>query len=587
MLPGASVRVDNATARRVANLAAFLERYRALADMHVRDFFVHDVWSAHVPAAWHHHLDALALDELASLLCDPILPPSRTGVWPLSLIAFFATVHALRLPNQLAPRGGATGSGAALTPGRGRRAGGSIDPRGRCADEKHLSLSALRMSVKPKKMHEIVHAAALIDRVGRAGCCARVVDVGSGLGYLSRTLAHEYAWPVVAVEGDESNVAEAARIDVKIGKKAPTLVDGASGPGALRHVAARLQPATTPGEFWRVVAVDGACPPAAERTAAEEAAAAGTSLLTGLHTCGDLAPTSLRVFHHAGEAVGALVSVGCCYHKLSEAYVAGATARSVQDPEGVDASDGSSELRGSGEIRTPSVAGMDTLEGVDGSTADAENVDGFPMSDLLRDRRMTAGYMARELACHSLLSYANRLRAAASEADGGEAALRHHVRRAVLEVLLARRNGCELARSSRLLAGVGSAKGVSDASFEDYISISLRRCGLPPPNEEEWPSVHALVDPMLAQWRRIVATVVLRLLLGPLWEALVLLDRLLYLDERGHRAALLPLFDPSLSPRSYALVAIKEARGGEDTRCWPCDEEATDETRWADAVWNW
>ena len=46
--------------------------------------------------------------------------------------------------------------------------------------------------------------------------------------------------------------------------------------------------------------------------------AEGSSVLVGLHTCGDLAPTMLRVFHHAGDAVHALVNVGCCYMKLSE-----------------------------------------------------------------------------------------------------------------------------------------------------------------------------------------------------------------------------------------------------------------------------
>ena len=46
------------------------------------------------------------------------------------------------------------------------------------------------------------------------------MDLGSGLGYLSRCLAFEYAWPVVAVEGEASNVAGASRIDERIERKA-------------------------------------------------------------------------------------------------------------------------------------------------------------------------------------------------------------------------------------------------------------------------------------------------------------------------------------------------------------------------------
>ena len=56
---------------------------------------------------------------------------------------------------------------------------------------------------------------------------------------------------------------------------------------------------------------------------------------------------------------------------------------------------------------------------------------------------------------------------------------------------------------------------------------------------------------------------VLRLLLAPLWEALILLDRLLFLRERGHRSALVPIFDPLLSPRNYAVVGVKHWEGGD------------------------
>ena len=54
---------------------------------------------------------------------------------------------------------------------------------------------------------------------------------------------------------------------------------------------------------------------------------------------------------------------------------------------------------------------------------------------------------------------------------------------------------------------------------------------------------------------------VLRLLLAPLWEALLLLDRLLFLQERGYAAQLLPLFDPTLSPRNYAVLGVRRPRG--------------------------
>ena len=60
---------------------------------------------------------------------------------------------------------------------------------------------------------------------------------------------------------------------------------------------------------------------------------------------------------------------------------------------------------------------------------------------------------------------------------------------------------------------------------------------------------------VIDNWRRVVVYYVLRLLLAPLWEALILLDRLLFLRELGHASALVPLFDPRLSPRSPSSPA--------------------------------
>lgn len=41
--------------------------------------------------------------------------------------------------------------------------------------------------------------------------------------------------------------------------------------------------------------------------------------MVGLHTCGDLAPSTLRMFKDKQE-LRAVCSVGCCYHLLSEEF---------------------------------------------------------------------------------------------------------------------------------------------------------------------------------------------------------------------------------------------------------------------------
>lgn len=42
----------------------------------------------------------------------------------------------------------------------------------------------------------------------------------------------------------------------------------------------------------------------------------GRDLLIGLHTCGDLAPSMLRMFA-ASKQLGALINVGCCYNLMT------------------------------------------------------------------------------------------------------------------------------------------------------------------------------------------------------------------------------------------------------------------------------
>jgi hypothetical protein len=51
----------------------------------------------------------------------------------------------------------------------------------------------------------------------------------------------------------------------------------------------------------------------------------------------------------------------------------------------------------------------------------------------------------------------------------------------------------------------------------------------------------------------------LRVALGQVIETYILLDRLLFLQEQDNsvKAFLLPLFDPAVSPRNVAVIAIK------------------------------
>lgn len=106
--------------------------------------------------------------------------------------------------------------------------------------------------------------------------------------------------------------------------------------------------------------------------------------------------------------------------------------------------------------------------------------------------------------------------------------------------------------------------------------------GLPP----DLPLDPARVEALLKQQGRVVVYFSLSLMLAPAVETLVLLDRMIYLQENGkpgptshlrHRpvtshatfqnsnsclslgvdSELVPLFDPNISPRNFVLVALK------------------------------
>ena len=407
--------MDDAAARqRATDVVAFLRGDVAQLLSHglVKDFFADALWDR-LPSSWHTPIDELAADfgALAALLHRPDVGDAAS--WPLSLRAFVAAAHALRLPGQLDARGEAPAEGGAGAAAPRARA----DAYGRCAEQRHVA-TALRSSIKPKKMHEIVRLSELSDRVASEAGCDVIVDVGSGQGYLSRALAFERNWAVVAIEMAADNVREAARIDGKVERQLRKQLEAGRwqpGVGSLRHVAATLPPDISEEAFLRTCGLlldpddgdeDGTAGEGAEGVGGVgRHGCRGATALVGLHTCGDLAPTCLRVFDSAGGAVRALVNVGCCYHHVTA--------------EG-DEGDGSEEGEGAG--------GDDGEEGESGgapalSCAPCEAPANYPMSAFVGSLGLRASFHVREMACHSASAYAERLeRAAADEAAG--AALR-------------------------------------------------------------------------------------------------------------------------------------------------------------------
>ncbi|KAI9009001.1 methyltransferase domain-containing protein [Phycomyces nitens] len=119
-----------------------------------------------------------------------------------------------------------------------------------------------------------------------------VLDLGAGQGYLSRALALHYNLQVLGVDMSEIQTRGAQKFDAK------ALYKSAMQP-RLDHITQRVTPENVDsilqqrdplGNHW---------------------------LVCGLHTCGDLGSTTMRLFAKSDQ-VQALVHVGCCYHYLTE-----------------------------------------------------------------------------------------------------------------------------------------------------------------------------------------------------------------------------------------------------------------------------
>ncbi|XP_008572633.1 PREDICTED: methyltransferase-like protein 25 [Galeopterus variegatus] len=212
-------------------------------------------------------------------------------------------------------------------------------------------------------------------------------------------------------------------------------------------------------------------------------------LMVGLHTCGDLAPNTLRIFTSKSEIKG-VCSVGCCYHLLSEEF----------------------------ENQHKECA--------------QENW-GFPMCHYLKEEQWFCGRNARMSAC--LLPTESLFY------------------RAVLQDIIKDCYG--ITKCDRHVGKIYS----KCSSFLDYVRKCLKKLGL---DESKLPE-KIIMDYYKKYKPRMIeleAFNMLKVVLAPCIETLILLDRLCYLKEQEETAwsALVKLFDPVKSPRCYAVIALKK-----------------------------
>lgn len=341
-----------------------------------------------------------------------------------------------------------------------------------------------------KKSHEVDEMAKLVANICQKLSVPDVVDIGSGKGYLGTFLSLKYQLNVVGIDCNESNSTIALSRSRKFVKY---------WNGLLRNKE-RKEFCEDNMKYTPITAhIDAQSDVNFTLEDATESV-----VLTGLHSCGDLSSTALRIFVK-NPKIRATVIVGCCYHLLS-------------------------------------------------SEESGEMEHGFPLSKYLQQKNFRMQRNTRMLGLKSM----DRIESSDIE-ETEKKSTRSLFYRAVLSVILEREFGLD-SSSKKVRVGKEYAKS---KSFIDYIRRSLKKLKIPEQatNSLTDDSIVAYLHELEVKKKTLVAFNMLREAFGPVVEAVILLDRLLFLREQQRQCDmncyLVRLFEPQLSPRCYALVALK------------------------------
>ncbi|KAE9585071.1 putative Methyltransferase domain-containing protein [Lupinus albus] len=535
----------------IKSIIDFITPFSFLINSHVVNFFTDRLW-LNVDKEW---MDCLRGESVQNLILIP------SGViqdhWPTSLKNFILKLRSMAFRQEQADIDMAL-PGLQMT---------SLN-------------SVLAQGMNVKKKHEVEVLSAVVSTVADSVRAHTIVDVGAGQGYLAQVLAFLYQHPVIAIDAC-SHHGRVTGVRAERIKKHYTSQMLKSGSGMRKlnvpktitcrvlsiDTLKTLVETSLPGDDTEQSRLKGE----SEEEQGKLHWPSGedkkpSTVLAGLHACGDLSVTMLKTFLEC-EDVKAVVSLGCCYNLLSEE-----------------------------------------------SIMDADSQRGFPMSQSVRSTGLSLGKSARDLACQSaerwrsldmhagihnfelhafraafqmVLSkyYPEVVMSTPSIGRKGKALRRRqqrrsaesqnhqgsigHIRQNSSPVLPAEsendgimtpvldiqplpseipsnaKAGCDATKSDNrfLLFKNFCRSGLSHLGIEQSLDINLQSI---------WKEAEPFSDLIGPYWS-------LRAALGPLLETLILLDRLLFLQEQGSKleAYLLPIFDPNISPRNVAIIAKK------------------------------
>lgn len=314
-----------------------IDLYRNLLNSYVSDFYLEEHWTRNLPPSWRYYLKNLPLNQLEQLL-NYHQPYTQVPLAPLSLLCVLQILQTYSMSRHT------TVPNTAI-PG-------------------NLTSKYLWKNVKLKKRHEIEVMAKMCYKTALESGCFNIVDVGSGLGHLSRILAYQYGFRICTFEANDILSKTATELDRKFEEILLKKNLSHSNTHPPIHINMRIENTLQSEEFGLRV-----------QQAFNETDNFKFGIV-GLHPCGDLGATLLRLFNQSPAALF-INMVSCCYMKLT---------------------------------LKPSI--------------------GYPLSEY--SKNFNLDYLCCEAACHAIESYRDNLR------EGDYSHLKIHSYRAALECLLSK-----------------------------------------------------------------------------------------------------------------------------------------------------
>jgi len=273
---------------------AIIEKYKWLIDLYVLDFFVDDHWSL-ISEKWKDLIDFLSPEDLAFLIdLESEEYVALDKVWPLEILALKASIKTYSLKR---------------TPWSRKRLISALSIADQSLVEWPEDFKSLhqvfRKHIKPKKKHEIIRMADVASVLSlKANEARNIVDVGGGLGHLSRLLSFGHDFEVTCMEAEGQYGKTAMSFDedlIKAAIKASPEFEEKAKNLKPKHLTLNVDPELRKEVF-------------------DETVGQMDKLgLVGLHTCGDLGPTIVRLFAESSK-VTSLQSVPCCYMHIKKSF---------------------------------------------------------------------------------------------------------------------------------------------------------------------------------------------------------------------------------------------------------------------------